>query len=171
MKRKDRRFLYKQLPVLLLFVLCFVSVVRAQSKKPTPTEKKVIAEIARMEGEYRQYNITRTPEDFDRLHTDDYLISYSFPPKIMNKADFLAFLKDPAEKMMVESFTQDDVEIRAYGSKTAVVTGKWRRISNGVDGKSTNNGGRFTRVWVKQNGSWKVAAAHYTPAEDPSKRK
>jgi ketosteroid isomerase-like protein len=171
MKKKDRRFLSKQLPVLILVVLCFAAAVRTQSKKPAPAEKKVIAEIARMEDEYRQYNITRRPEDFDRLHTDDYLISYSFPPKIMTKADFLALLKDPAEKMTVDSFTQDDVEIRAYGSKTAVVTGKWRRTSSGADGKSTNNGGRFTRVWVRQNGRWKVAAAHYTPAEDPSKRK
>jgi ketosteroid isomerase-like protein len=170
MEIKNKLIRGKQLHILFLVFVCFAANAVAQTKKPTAAEKKVIAEIAGMEEEYRQINITRDAAVFDRLHTDNYLISYSFPPKIMSKAEFLALLKDPAEKMTVASFTLDDVKIRAYGQATAVVTGKWQRISRGADGKSTNNGGRFTRVWVKQGGRWLVAAAHYTPAEDPLKR-
>ncbi|GEM_PF-1403988 len=171
METKNKRIGFKQFPVLFLIVVCFASIAFAQSKKLATSEKKVVERITKMEEEYRQSNITRDAEVFDRLHTDDYLISYSFPPKIMTKAEFLALLENPAGKMTVESFTVEDVKIRAYGFSTAVVTGKWQRISTGIDGKNTNNGGRFTRVWVKRNGKWQVAAAHYTPAEDPSKGK
>jgi ketosteroid isomerase-like protein len=50
--------------------------------------------------------------------------------------------------------------VRVYGN-TAVETG--RSIMNGQDkGQTVPRDTRFTRVWVKQQGRWRLVANHYS---------
>jgi ketosteroid isomerase-like protein len=59
-----------------------------------------------------------------------------------------------------QSITTDDVEVRVYGN-TAVETGL--SIMSGQDkGKTVPRDNRFTRVWVKQQGRWRLVANHYS---------
>jgi len=59
-----------------------------------------------------------------------------------------------------QSITTDDVQVRVYGN-TAVETG--RSIMNGQDkGQTVPRDTRFTRVWVKQQGRWRLVANHYS---------
>jgi ketosteroid isomerase-like protein len=59
-----------------------------------------------------------------------------------------------------QSITTDDVRVRVYGN-TAVETG--RSTMDGQDkGKAVPHDTRFTRVWVKEHGSWRLVANHYS---------
>lgn len=59
-----------------------------------------------------------------------------------------------------QSITTDDVQVRVYGN-AAVETG--RSTMNGQDkGKTVPRDTRFTRVWIKQQGRWRLVANHYS---------
>ena len=64
-------------------------------------------------------------------------------------------------KLKFRSITTDEVQVRIYGN-TAVETG--RSTMNGQDsGKTVPRDNRFTRVWVKQQGHWRLVLNHYSP--------
>jgi len=59
-----------------------------------------------------------------------------------------------------QSITTDDVHVRIYGD-TAVETGLSTMIGQDK-GKTVPRHTRFTRVWVKQQGHWRLVANHYS---------
>ena len=64
-------------------------------------------------------------------------------------------------ELKFQSITTDEVQVRIYGN-TAVETG--RSTMNGQDrGKAVPRDNRFTRVWVKQQGHWRLVLNHYSP--------
>jgi len=94
------------------------------------------------------------------------------PPRTETRTEIAARLKDPNFKRgTIESLENDDVKVRVYNDNTAITTGHWKRVSRDGDGKDTSMSGRFTRVWVKQNGKWLLAGAHYSPDIDVEKLK
>ena len=59
-----------------------------------------------------------------------------------------------------QSITADEVQVRVYGY-TTVETGL--STMTGLDkGKAVPRDTRFTRVWVKQQGRWRLVANHYS---------
>jgi len=64
-------------------------------------------------------------------------------------------------ELKFQSITTDEVRVRIYGN-TALETG--RSTMNGQDrGKAVPRDNRFTRVWVKQQGHWRLVLNHYSP--------
>ena len=59
-----------------------------------------------------------------------------------------------------QSITTDDVQVRVYGN-TAVETGLSTMIGRDK-GQAVPRDTRFTRVWVKQEGRWRLVANHYS---------
>ena len=59
-----------------------------------------------------------------------------------------------------QSITTDDVQVRVYGD-TAVETGLSTMIGQDK-GKTVPRDTRFTRVWAKQQGHWRLVANHYS---------
>jgi uncharacterized protein (TIGR02246 family) len=63
-------------------------------------------------------------------------------------------------KLKFESYSSSEFDIRLYGD-TAVVIG--RDNSKGTfDGEQFSTAGRFTDVFVKRDGHWKLVASHST---------
>jgi ketosteroid isomerase-like protein len=60
-----------------------------------------------------------------------------------------------------QSITTDEVQVRVY-ENTAVETGLSTMIGQDK-GKIVPRDNRFTRVWVKQQGRWRLVANHYSP--------
>lgn len=134
----------------------------AQSNKD-----KIVAEITRLEADFTEASKNPRPEDFARFYVSDFVMTARIPPKTMNNEQRLKTMKDPNYKRdTIESLTNDDLQVRLYGNETAVVTAHWKRISRAADGTDTSASGRLTHVWVKQNGKWLLAAAHYSPDID-----
>src|SRR4029434_10650233 len=59
-----------------------------------------------------------------------------------------------------QSITTDEVQVRVY-ENTAVETGLSTMVGQDK-GKAVPRDTRFTRVWVKQQGGWRLVANHYS---------
>lgn len=152
---------------LILIAFVMTAAVSAQTNND-----KITAEIMQLEAAYLESSKNPRLEDFEKFYTPDFMLTVRIPPKTLNNEQRLAQFKDPNFKRgTVESLVNDDVKIRVYGDDTAITTGHWKRVSRSADGKDTSASGRFTHVWVKQNGRWLLAAAHYSPDIDLEKLK
>jgi ketosteroid isomerase-like protein len=98
---------------------------------------------------------------FERLTTNDFILTYLVPAKSFTKAEMIERLKTPSYK--AESRTVVDHKVRVYGD-TAIATGHIKEVRKYPDGRTVNFEARFTEVWVKQNGKWLLASRHATPA-------
>ena len=157
----------KRISLILIALLMTAAAVSAQT-----SSDQIVAEITRLEAEYLEASKNPRLEDFARFYTPDFLVTARLPPKILNNEQRIATLKDPNFKRgTVQSLVNEDLKVRVYGDDTAIVTAKWKRVSRDADGKDTSASGRFTHVWVKQNGKWLLAAAHYSPDVDLEKLK
>ena len=156
-----------QLIIALTIVTVSTVSVLAQSNN-----SKIIEQIMKLEAEHAEVSKKLDAEGFDRFYAADFMVTARIPPKLVTRAERLAQLKDPNfRRGTVESLTNDDLKVRVYGDDTAIVTSAWKRVSRDTDGKDTSASGRFTHVWVKQNGKWLLAAAHYSPNIDLEKLK
>ena len=77
---------------------------------------------------------------------------------LQTKTQFLAALKEPAARL--EPIRQS-IRI-TFWENTAVVTGIYR-AKDQPDGTRQVQRGRFTHVWVRENGVWRCAGAQATP--------
>jgi uncharacterized protein (TIGR02246 family) len=133
-----------------------------------PQAAGVAEEILRLEREYDQAYARHDAEQFERIHTDDFMMTAR--GRAVTRAELLARLRDPGARLdKIESVTAADVRVRAYGD-TVVTTGRWKRASKSADGKDTSAQGFFTRVWVRRDGRWLLAVAHYSPDASVAKR-
>ncbi len=86
--------------------------------------------------------------------------------EVLTVAQMLPVFKN--NNLKFESFNTDDVKVRVAG-QAAVVTG--RAITKGRSGNSEfNRQDRFTRVYRKENGRWRLMASQLTPIEQQSRR-
>lgn len=91
-----------------------------------------------------------------RLWADDF-VSTMADGHVVPREKRLAALrtKAPGKGGEVTS-TNDRIDIRAYGDWGVVlVTSSWR-----VNGKAVGDSYQATHVWAKQNGAWRLVAAH-----------
>ncbi len=158
---------FTQIIIGLIFVFGNTILVFAQSGNG-----KIVEQIMKLEAEHIEASKKLSAEDFDRIETDDFMMTVRIPPQIITKAENSARLKDPNFKRgTIESLTNDDVKVRVYNNNTAISTGSWKRVAKHADGTDNSASGRFTHVWIKQNGKWLLAAAHYSPNIDVEKLK
>ena len=113
--------------------------------------------IRRLDDERIQAQIHADAAALERIYADDFIgigPSGTVRTKPQVISDFTS------GELKFQSITTDDVQVRVYGS-TAVETG--RSTMNGQDkGKAVPRDNRFTRVWVKRQGRWRLVANHYS---------
>jgi ketosteroid isomerase-like protein len=100
-----------------------------------------------------------------QLHHDANALSQLLPATfvytdydgtVQNKAEFLKDLKDPAYQASLVA--NENVKIYSYTS-AAVVTGTYHTKGK-YKGKPFEHWGRFTDMWVFQDGLWQCVASH-----------
>ena len=113
--------------------------------------------IRQLDHERIQAQISADAVALDRLYADDFL-GVGPSGTVRTKAQVIEDFT--SGKLKFQTITTDEVQVRVYGN-TAVETG--RSTMNGQDkGKSVPSDTRFTRVWVKQEGRWRLVANHYS---------
>jgi uncharacterized protein (TIGR02246 family) len=113
--------------------------------------------IRKLDDERIQAQIHADAAALDRLYADDF-IGVGPSGTVRTKPQVIADFTSGT--LRFQSITTDDVRIRVYGN-TAVQTG--RSTMKGDDkGKIVPQDTRFTRVWVKQQGRWRLVANHYS---------
>src|SRR6185369_12348717 len=113
--------------------------------------------IRELDNERIQAQISADAVALDRIYADDF-IGVGPSGTVRTKPQVISDFRSGDLKF--QSITTDEVQIRIYG-KTAVETGLSTMVGQDK-GKAVPRDTRFTRVWVKQQGRWRLVANHYS---------
>ena len=118
--------------------------------------------IRQVDHERIQAQINADAAALDRIYATDF-IGIGPSGRVRTKPQVISDFT--SGDLRFQSITTDDIQVRVYGN-TAVETG--RSTMNGQDrGKTVPRDNRFTRVWVKQQGRWRLVANHYSSLITP----
>jgi ketosteroid isomerase-like protein len=113
--------------------------------------------IRKLDNERIQAQIHADAAALERIYADDFIgvgPSGAVRTKPQVISDFTS------GDLRFQSITTEDVRVRVYGN-AVVETG--RSTMDGQDkGIAVPHDTRFTRVWVKQQGRWRLVANHYS---------
>jgi ketosteroid isomerase-like protein len=144
----------------LLFVLLAVSlptVALGQGGVVNKQESDIEKEIIETEHQRDQAIQDRDMSVLDRIHADDFTF-VNTRGVVLSKAEYLDEIRTGGLKFL--SFKQDDYHFQVYGD-TVVLTGR----SSGVveyHGKVNQVPRRFTIVYIRDHGRWRLATYHGT---------
>ena len=113
--------------------------------------------IRKLDSERIQAQIHADAAALDRIYADDFIgvgPSGTVRTKPQVIADFTA------GDLKFQSITTDEVKVRVY-ENTALETGLSTMLGQDK-GKAVPRETRFTRVWIKQEGRWRLVANHYS---------
>lgn len=100
----------------------------------------------------------------DSIFTDRLIYAHS-TGKVETKREYLDRLKTGAQKYA--HVTHEKIQVVPYGD--TVVTHSFVRMDGTSNGKPFNDHVMMLHVWVKQGGSWRIAAHQTTKLIDPVK--
>ncbi len=90
---------------------------------------------------------------FDEILAADFYCSNP-DGSLINREGFLA---QTARPVTISNLRAHDVLIRLFGDAAIIHARTTYTLQDGTDGA-----GRYTDVWVRQNGSWRCVSAHVT---------
>ena len=115
-------------------------------------------EIAKIEAVWNAAHVQGDVDTLESIAADD--IEIDVPGmKPMNKA--AAFGVFRGRHMKFDRYETSDTNIRVYGD-AAIVTGRLRRTRIN-DGKTFDDDWRFTKVYARREGKWRVVSLHASP--------
>lgn len=127
----------------------------SQDSGPTVDDAEVAA-IRRMESDRLQAGVRKDVDAISRATADDYM-QIDADGNILDKTATLQRIRSSYAQL--HATPVDDMVVRLYGN-TAVVTG--RATPKGtIDGKATRPI-RYTRVYVRRGGQWRVVLFQQT---------
>jgi uncharacterized protein (TIGR02246 family) len=128
-----------------------------QQSTTTDQRNRVEQAIRQLDNERIQAQIHADPKALDRIYAEDF-IGVGPSGTVRTKPQVLSDFTGGTLKF--ESITTDEVQVRIY-ENTAVETGLSTMVGQDK-GKTVPRDTRFTRVWVKQQGQWRLVANHYS---------
>jgi ketosteroid isomerase-like protein len=150
--------------VIAVLALALTSIVMAQEQSTAGTQRSNIEQVIRqLDGERIQAQIGADAAALDRIYADDFI---GVGPSGTVRTKKQVILDFTSGTLKFQSITADEVQVRVY-ENTAVETGL--STMDGQDkGKTVPRNTRFTRVWVKQQGFWRLVANHYSVRSAPN---
>ncbi|MHB8303720.1 MAG: nuclear transport factor 2 family protein [Acidobacteriaceae bacterium] len=140
----------------LLLIAASLAVPSADGKTiphPRHQPKQVVRIIETLEGRWQQAELENNTNVMAAMLSDNYLGIYA-DGMLATKAETIAAFKDGSTRFT--RLATSDRKIRVFGS-TAVVVSKAEVI--GVsDGESINGHYRYTRVYHRSDGVWKIVS-------------
>jgi uncharacterized protein (TIGR02246 family) len=113
--------------------------------------------IRQLDHERIQAQISADAVALDRIYANDF-IGVGPSGTVRTKPQVISDFTSGDLKF--QSITTDEVQVRVY-ENTAVETGLSTMVGQDK-GKAVPRDTRFTRVWVKQEGRWRLVANHYS---------
>src|SRR6266436_8859806 len=144
--------------VIAVLTLTATSIALGQKQSARRDQRRSVEQaIRQLDNERIQAQIGADAVALDRIYADDFIgvgPSGTVRTKPQVISDFTS------GDLRFQSISTDDVRVRVYGN-AAVETGL--STMNGQDkGNAVPHDTRFTRVWVKQHGRWRLVANHYS---------
>ena len=144
--------------VIVVLTLTAASTARGQKQSARTDQTRNVARVIRqLDQERIQAQIDADRAALDRLYADDFI---GIGPSGTVRAKPQVLSDFTSGDLKFQSITTDDVQVRVYGN-TVVETGRSTMIGQDK-GKIVPRDNRFTRVWVKQQGRWRLGANHYS---------
>ena len=144
--------------VIAVLVFTVASIALGQEQRAQRAPKRSVDQVIRqVDHERIQAQIGADAVALKRIYADDF-IGIGPSGTVRTKAQVIADFASGDLKF--QSITTDDVQVRVYGS-TAVETGRSTMIGQDK-GKAVPRDNRFTRVWIKQRGRWRLVSNHYS---------
>jgi len=144
----------KVVSLFVLLVLCAVIGGAQQSTKPSGEEGRIIA----LESAWDQAEQNKDAAALANLLADN-IVYVDYDGSISTKQQLLAEVKSP--DVAGEQINNEGVTVHMHGNNVAVSTGIYR--DKGTEkGKPFSRRGRFTNVWLNQNGKWECIASQST---------
>ena len=145
--------------VIAALIVALSTLAQGQTKSARRTQTETVVEgIRRLDQERIQAQIHADAAALDRIYADDF-IGIGPSGTVRTKPQVLADFS--SHDLSFQSITTDEVTIRVYGN-TAVETGRTTTVGQDK-GKVVPRDNRFTRVWVRRQGRWRLVANHYSP--------
>jgi ketosteroid isomerase-like protein len=148
----------RQILLICVMTLSVAAIAAAQEQGAITDPRRTVEQLIRkLDNERIQAQIHADVTALERIYADDFIgvgPSGAVRTKPQVIADFTS------GDLRFQSITTDDVRVRVYGH-AAVETGD--STMTGQDkGKPVPHDNRFTRVWVKQQGRWRLVVNHYS---------
>jgi uncharacterized protein (TIGR02246 family) len=145
----------KTVALVCVFLGAWAAIAIAQERvKPSGEEGRIIA----LESAWDQAEQNKDAAALANLLADN-LVYVDYDGSLINKQQFLASIKSAS--VSSEQINNEGVTVRLYNNNVAVSTGIYR--DKGVEnGKPFQRRGRFTNVWINQNGAWQCIASQST---------
>jgi len=148
----------RTLLIAALLVLTATSIALGQKQSTSRDQRSSVEQaIRRLDKERIQAQIGADAVALDRIYADDF-IGVGPSGTVRTKPQVISDFTSGDLKF--QSITTDDVQVRVY-ENTAVETGLSTMVGQDK-GKTVPGDTRFTRVWVKQKGRWRLVANHYS---------
>ena len=119
-------------------------------------------ELARLETIWNEAHRTGDAVALERLWADDLEVTVPRMP-VISRSEAVAIVQ--SGRMHFERYETSDVKFRIYGD-AAVVTGRLQRRRS-MNGKQVDDDWRFTKVYVRQSGQWRVVSFHASDEAQP----
>jgi len=129
----------------------------AQQKAESPANPEIEKTIINIEDEKDRAMQTRDMAVLDRIYADD-LVFVNAKGQVLTKAQRMKEFE--SEKVKYLSFDQGDYRFHIYGD-TVVLTGRSNSVVN-YHGTVNSVPRRFTSVYTKLNGQWRLVAHQAT---------
>jgi ketosteroid isomerase-like protein len=136
-----------------VWLCCLLVAAALQAQVSRDEESKLIA----LENAWNQAQLRHDARALDTLVGDRFIYTDT-DGTVMNKARFLADIKDPLFRPSL--IANEDVKVHLYPN-AAVVTGTYHTKGTYKD-KPIDHWGRFTDTWVRRGGQWQCVASHTT---------
>ena len=148
----------RQIFWIAVVALSAAAIASGQQQSASRDPKAVVEQVIRkLDNERIQAQIHADAAALERIYADDF-IGVGPSGTVRTKPQVISDFTSGDLKF--QSITTDDVRVRVYGD-AAVETG--RSTMDGQDkDKAVPHDTRFTRVWVKQHGRWRLVANHYS---------
>ena len=148
--------------LILLLLTTPVALFAAQTETKTAPDPATQAELQRLETTWNNAHLAGDAAALDALWADELVVTVPKMP-VFNKAKSLAIWR--SGKVKFKKYETSDLAITTFGD-TAIVTGTVIRERNFMD-KDVRDDWRFTKVYVRRDGKWRVVAWHASEAAAP----
>jgi uncharacterized protein (TIGR02246 family) len=151
-------FFMRRTLVVAVLALTATSIAPGQEESASRDQRSSVQQaIRQLDNERIQAQISADAVALDRIYADDF-IGVGPSGTVRTKAQVISDFTSGDLKF--QSITTDEVQVRVY-ENTAVETGL-STMSGQDKGKAVPRDTRFTRVWVRQQGRWRLVANHYS---------
>jgi hypothetical protein len=158
--RKDirRRTFMLSRSYIAVLTLTLASIAPGQEQSANRDQKSSVEQaIRQLDNERIQAQIHADAVALDRIYAVDF-IGVGPSGTVRTKPQVISDFTSGDLKF--QSITTDEVQVRIY-ENTVVETGLSTMVGQDK-GKTVPRDTRFTRVWVKQQGHWRLVANHYS---------